>query len=310
MKARRSIALTLAVLMLLSLTACGASASKEAASNGMYYDRVESESPAEAPEYALAETTAAASANLPADRKMIRTISIDAETEDMATLTDTLTQRVTDLGGYVESKNLYNGSIYAGYIRRTLSMTVRIPAQRADEFVARVTENANVVSSGESVDDVTLKYVDTESHVKALETEQERLLVLLEQAATLKDILTLEERLTSVRYELERYASQLRTLDNQVNYATIRLTVTEVKEYTPVVTEEPTVWQQISHGFSRSLKNIGGNLKDLFVWMAVNSPYLVIWGILGTGVFLLLRRKKLPSFRKPKKTGTPEEKSE
>jgi hypothetical protein len=162
-----------------------------------------------------------------------------------------------------------------------------------------------VVSSTETVDDVTLQYVDTESHVKALETEQARLMELLEQAKTLEDVLKIEDRLTDVRYELERYASYLRTLENQVSYATVHLSITEVKEYTPVMEEEPTVWQRIATGFVRSIKDIGKGLKEFFIWVVVNSPYLLIWGVVGFAVFKLLRKRKA---RKQKKIIPPENK--
>ena len=299
MKVRKLISALLVLLLLLGLTACGSAAKSEAADN--YYSVEMEAAPAEKPAAGLVTDSSSensSAANLPSDRKLIRTITMEAETEDLTTLADELTVRITALGGYVESKNLRNGSAYSGYYRRTLSLTVRIPAEKADEFVAQVSEKSNIVSSTESIDDVTLQYVDTESHVKALETEQERLLALLEKAETLKDILTLEERLTSVRYELERYASYLRTLDNQVTYATIHLSVTEVKEYTPIVEEEPTVWQRISTGFARTTKNIRENLADFFVWVVVNSPYLVFWAIVITVVVLILRKRRGKSFRR------------
>jgi hypothetical protein len=251
------------------------------------------------------KTESSISNALPADRKLIRTIGIDAETEDLTALQDSLTSQIGALGGYVEAKNLRNGSHYGGYVRRTLSMTVRIPADKVDSFVNQVAEKTNVVSSVETVDDVTLQYVDTESHVKALETEQERLLELLEQAKDLEDILKIEDRLTSVRYELERYASYLRTLENKVTYATVNLTITEVKEYTPVVEEEPTMWQRIATGFARSIKDIGKGLKEFFIWVVVNSPYLLIWGAIGTVAVIVLRKRKA---KKQKKTAPPEKK--
>ena len=298
MKVRKSISILLVLLLLLSLTACGSSA--KAPAENMAYDRVEMEAaPAEKPGAGLttdSSNQSSAASNLPSDRKLIRNIYIEAETEDLTALTDALTARIAALGGYVESKDLRNGSAYSGYVRRTLSMTVRIPTEKADEFVAQVSENSNIVSSTESIDDVTLQYVDTESHVKALETEQDRLLALLAKTDNLKDILTLEERLTSVRYQLERYASQLRTLDNQVTYATIQLSVLEVKEYTPVIEEEPTVWQRISQGFTRSLKDIGESFTDFFVWFTVNSPYLLIWGAVLAVVLLILRKRGILKF--------------
>ena len=291
MKVRKFLCALLALVLILGLTACGSS---KAPAENMAYDAPMEMAPGATAAPGLmtdSNSESSTAANLPSDRKLIRTISIEAKTEDLATLTDALTARIAGLSGYVESKNLRNGSAYSGYIRRTLTMTVRIPADKADEFVAQVSENSNIVSSTESIDDVTLQYVDTESHVKALETEQDRLLALLEKADNLKDILTLEERLTKVRYELERYASYLRTLDNQVTYATIHLSVTEVKEYTPVIEEEPTVWQRIATGFTRSLKDIGEGFTDIFVWFTVNSPYLLIWGVIITVIVLILRKR-------------------
>ncbi len=290
MKVRRFASLLLVLLLLLSLTACGGSAKSEAMDNA-YAEAYPAETMAPA-SGDLSQTESGSTTALPADRKLIRTISIDAETEDLTTLLDSLTARITQLGGYVEAKNLRNGSNYGGYIRRNLSMTVRIPADRVDEFVSQVSENSNIVSSVETVDDVTLQYVDTESHVKALETEQARLLDLLEQAKTLEEILKIEDRLTDVRYELERYASYLRTLENKVSYATVNLTITEVKEYTPVVVEGPTMWQRITTGFSRSIKDIGEGLKEFFIWLVVNSPYLLIWGGIAILVILVLRKRK------------------
>ena len=311
MNARKILTTLLLLALLLSLTACGSSKAESAPGAAMDNYYAETMAPAEMKgEYGLTDSSSSAGSSLPAGRKMIRTISMEAETEDLTALTDLLTARISALGGYVEAKELHNGSHYGGYVRRYLTMTVRIPAEKADEFTAKVSENANVVSSNESVDDVTLQYVDTESHVKALETEQERLLSLLEKAETLKDILTLEERLTSVRYQLERYASQLRTLQNQVSYATIRLSVTEVKEYTPVVTEEPTAWERISRGFAGSLENIGEGLTEFFIWVAVNSPYLLIWGSIAGIVLFIISRKRGWLIRRRKPAKKPEDKTE
>ena len=157
-------------------------------------------------------------------------------------------------------------------------------AQNLDQFVSLVGENANVTSSSESTENVTLTYVSTQSRVEALEVEQDRLLELLENAETMEDLLTIEERLTDVRWELENYASQLRVLDNQVNYSTIHLSVWEVDE--PTVIVERTVWQKIGDGFSRNTKNVWNGLVDTFIWVLTVIPYLVPLALIS-GVVLL-----------------------
>ena len=181
---------------------------------------------------------------------------------------------------------------------------------KLDGFVVELKDASNVTNYSESQEDVTLTYVSTESRIKALETEQERLLELLSQAENMSDLLEIEARLTDVRYELERVTSQLLVLANKVDYATINLYISQVKEYTEV--DEQTVWQRISNGFKENLKDIGEGAVDFFVWLVTYSPQLVLSAVVIVGGSVLLRRVKAKkcNCRKGKKTAEPEEKSE
>ena len=302
MKLRKLTAIVLALLMLLGLTACGASAPKQ--ENAMEYFSADM-APQEAPraeaemgyDYEYSETTAAngalASENgsvsaAPTQRKWIITMDISAETEDLDALLEALRDEIDSLGGYVEGQNIHNGSAYASRRYRSASLTVRIPAADVDKFADNMAGLANVVRSSKNLEDITLTYVSTESRVKALQVEEARLLELMEQAETMADLLEIEARLTNVRYELENHASRLKVYDNQVDYATIYLNLEEVQEYTPVA--ERTVWQRITEGFSGSLKGLWEDLTDIFVWVIVSLPYLLVWAAVITGVILLIRK--------------------
>lgn len=264
---------------------------------------------AEDMEYQYAETMGPAEGSLSsdtelenlstADRKLIKTVRISAETETYDVLMDGLTARINELGGYIESRESDS------YRRRSCTMVIRIPAAGLSGFVDHVNANANVTSSSETAQDVTLEYVDTEAKITALETEQARLLELLAAAEDLEAILMIEERLSDVTYELERYASRLRTLSNQVEYATVYLTVYEVEVLTP--TEDPTVWDRISTGFGETLTDLGENITDLFVWVIVESPNIVIFAVL---VFLLFRILRKVDKHAKAKNAQPENKSE
>ena len=308
MKVRKWTSALLTLLLLLSLTACGGTAKSEAAMGNDY-------APQEAPkaemdyEYGIVTDSAqSAATSLPADRKLIRTVRMEAETENLTVLLTALEEKLTALSGYVEAREIYNGSSYASRRYRHAEMTLRIPSDSLNSFVAHVEENANVVTSNETIDDVTTQYVDTESHIKALEIEQERLLELLSKADTMEDILTIEKRLTNVRYELENYVSQLRSLDNKVTYATVHLYVTEVQEYTPIVEKEPTVWERIRDGFGDSIDEIAEGAEEAFVWFIVNSPFLVIWAVLIAAAVAILRKrfKKRPVKSHPRQEDKPE----
>ena len=294
MKKMTAILVTLCMLAALLAGCGGASKSTQAfdaaaaapaeAANGAYYD-MES---AKSEDGGLTGDTD--STVLPEGRKWIITVNMSAETEDLDALMEALNGKISGLGGYVEDQDSYNGSMYSSRRYRSASLTVRIPAERVDEFTEEMSGIANVVSTNLSREDITLSYVATESRVKALQTEEARLLELMEQAETMADLLEIESRLTDVRYELENRASQLRLYDNQVDYATIYLSIDEVQEYTPV--EEPTVWERISGGFVSSVKGVGNGLLDLLVWVLAKSPYLVILGGVTAGVVVLIRKRK------------------
>ena len=299
MKVRKLTALTVVLLLLLSLTACGASSQKTESAMGYNYaaDMAPQEPMAEAEmEMVYSEEKASNSlssengttAEVPAQRKWIITMDISAETEDLDGLLEALNGEIASLGGYVEGQNIYNGSAYATRRYRSASLTVRIPAAVVDKFADNVAGLANVVRSNKNLEDITLTYVSTESRVKALQVEEARLLELLAQAETMSDLLEIESRLTDVRYELENYTSRLRVYDNQVDFATIYLDLEEVQEYTPVA--ERTVWQRITEGFADSLDGLWEDLTDIFVWVIVSLPYLVVWAVVITVVVLLTRK--------------------
>jgi hypothetical protein len=73
-----------------------------------------------------------------------------------------------------------------------------------------------------------------------------------------------------------------------VDYATIHLNISEVKEYTEVK-EPETVWQRIGAGFTKSLKGVGNFFKELFVFLIVASPYLVLIAAIALGIIFLIR---------------------
>lgn len=311
MKQKKLLALLLVLVMTASVLAgCGASSS--------YKDAVVEEAAPMEPMKDMAAGGVMMQSNgmtgttqeMPTGQKLIRRVNIDAETEDLDALLVQLQAQISASNGYIESQDLYNGSSYSNYRNRNANLTIRIPADKLDGFVVQLKDASNVVNYSESQEDVTLTYVSTESRIKALETEQERLLELLSQAENMSDLLEIEARLTDVRYELESVTSQLLVLANKVDYATINLYISQVKEYTEV--DEQTVWQRISNGFKENLKDIGEGAVDFFVWLVTYSPQLVLSAAVIAGGSVLLRRVKAKkcNCRKGKKTAEPEEKSE
>ena len=291
MKKYLSLLLSLALLAAL-LTGCG-SAGKSAASydSGMAEYAMSDEAAMAPAEGAAMKNSAAdtGSTQLPQNRKWIVTVNLTAETDDLDALRSALDEKIAALNGYVEDQSVYNGSIYdSGRRYRSANLTARIPADSIDAFLQDVGGLANIVRQNKSIEDVTLSYVATESRLKALETEEARLLELLSQAETMTDLLEIEARLSEVRSELENYASQKRLYDNQIDYATIYIAIEEVQEYTP--TEEPSLWERIRDGFKDNLEGVGEGLLDVLVWFIVSIPTLVVLAVVVLILVLIVRR--------------------
>ena len=279
------IALLLALTM---LAGCGSSSSP-AMKNEMAMDMPMATESAMMASGTLSGASDSVAQEVSTDQKLIKRVNMDAETEDLEALLPLLMEEISALGGYIESQEIYNGSSYASYRHRNAQLTIRVPAENLNGLVDQVKGASNVISYSESVEDVTLTYVDMETRILVLETERDRLLELMEKAENMSDLLQIEARLTQVRGNLESINSQLKVLQNQVSYATIELYISQVKVYTEV--EEQTVWQRIGSGFVKNLKNIGEDLVDFFVWGVTYSPQLILWAGILTVAVILLRRK-------------------
>lgn len=299
------------------LTGCGSSSSEKyessaAADTGSYYEysddvydttemAVEEAAPSE--EAVAEEGNGSVADEVQDNRKLIKNVNMDVETEEFDKLIANVESKITALGGYAENKEIGGRSYYNETGSRYANITARIPSDKLDEFVSTVTEQSNVTSKNESVEDVTLQYVDVEAHRDSLRTEQERLNALLEQAEDLETIIALEERLTEVRYQLESYESQLRSMDNRVDYSTVYLYISEVERLTPQAEKSP--WERMRIGFAESVYNVGKGLQNFGIGFVIALPYLltiaIVIGIIVTVVILIVKAAEKSAKKKRQK---------
>ncbi len=233
-----------------------------------------------------------AAPDVTAGRKLIKDARLVVETLEFDKLGQALNESVRAMGGYVESMEVgesgrytYSSGSAAKPLRRA-SIVVRIPAEKLDEFLGNVEDLGNVTSRNESTKDVTDSYVDTEARLASLRTEYDTLLGLLEKAGSLEEILTLQERLTEVRYSIESYERTLRTYDSQIAYSTVSLDIKEVERVTAV--EEESFGQEVGRRFNESMEDVGTGLRDFAAWFIGNLPHIVMVLLFLVGLPLLI----------------------
>lgn len=223
------------------------------------------------------------------ESKIIRRVNLCIETLYFDEVIEILNRKAEQYGGYVESSDITNGGYY-GSGRRYGYFTVRIPAADADAYMESMGDKGVIVSKSENLEDVTLQYVDTKSHIEMLKVERERLMELLEQAQNLEEILMIEERLTGVRYELESYESQMKVLENKVHYTTIMIDVSEVEQIT--MPKQATLGEKIVDTFKDSLRGIVEFGEGLVILVFGGIPYIVLIAVVITVLMIGIKRKR------------------
>ena len=263
-----------------------------AAYDSAYYPE---EMPAEAmnDSYGFHEESKTASGQVPAlsNRKIIRNADMAIETLAFDTFVDQLAASVGSFGGYVESSRVGNRGYRNGQQLRYANYTIRIPAEQLDTFLNTVSDLGNVTSLNTGLKDVTTSYVDSEKHLESLRIEQQALMEILAKAETVEDIITVQDRLTYVRYEIESYEAILRTYDDQIALSSVSMTVNEVEKETPV--EKETFGQEVSRRFKESLSDVGDSCKNFAAGFLGNSPIILvtvlILGLIALVVILIIK---------------------
>ena len=321
---KKIIPVALAILLLLC-TAFGCSAKSDAQSPSMDYNGYAEYEPDAAYAPAATEqkseygyTNDNASAPNPsqalANRKIIRNADMNVETLSFDAFLDELSGALSGFGGYIESSSIGNRGYRNGQQLRYAHYTIRVSADRLDEFLNAVSGLGNVTSVNTSLRDVTTNYVDSEKHLESLRVEQQALLEILAKAETVEDIITVQDRLTQVRYEIESYEAILRTYDDQIALSTVSLNINEVEKETPV--EKETFGQEVSRRFKESLENVGEFFRNLGAWLFGSAPELIVilafFGLQALIIVLIVKGAKRSARKRREKAqnaqnGTPKQ---
>lgn len=291
MKQKIIIALILAALMLTTFTSCGQSD---------YFNGKSEMDSSISLEDNIADGTSENPSSVAQNRKIIKNVELSVETTDYDKLMSDLEKQIADLGGYVEQSSQRGNRTSAE--NRSAEMTVRIPCDKADSFSDFVKQNGNLVGKSISTEDVTLKYVDAESRLSAKQAEKQALEALLEKAQSVDEIISVRERLAQVIGEIEAYSSQLKTMDNLVDYTTVTVNITEVRKTT--VTEEQSTWQKIGTNMKNSAENVWNGAVALFVFVLGSLPYIAVIAVITVVIILACTRpgKKKKAIAEKNKT--------
>lgn len=237
------------------------------------------------------------------DRKVVLNADLTIEALEFTKTCDAINAATEAAGGYVAGGyfSTPNASAYGGsytledypytdpyYQSRSADYTIKVPAENYTAFMAELGEAGNVTNRNETSEDITRQYVDVEARLRALRAQEARLLELMESAASLKDLLTVQEQLTEVQYEIEDYTATQKTWDDLVAYSTVTIHVYEVQRITE---NEPDGYgERLGAAFRQSWQNFADFFREFSIGFVYVLPGLIVLLVIVVVVLLILRR--------------------
>jgi len=154
--------------------------------------------------------------------QVITTANVFVEVESLDTAVASIIDRTQEADGTIDAQSIYrqNGSASA-------MMTIRVPSDGLNSFLADIDGLGTVRSTDINSQDVTLEVLDIQARITTLEDSISRLRELQQQSTSVGDLVAVESELANRQSELESMTARRDYLANQVELSTIYLTLSE-----------------------------------------------------------------------------------
>ena len=199
----------------------------------------------------LEQSEASQTAPTLVERKIIRNADLTLE----ANVPEEAQQKISAIAeskkGFVVESTQSSSDVKAT-TRDTVTMTVRVPAEKFNEALDEIRKTSNrVVVETVKGEDVTEEFIDIEARLKAKKALEEQFLEIMKRSNSVADALNVQRELANVRGEIEQIEGRKRFLESQASLSTIKIKL-----------QSPTAFSANSSGFFYQLKESVGNGFD------------------------------------------------
>jgi uncharacterized small protein (DUF1192 family)/lambda repressor-like predicted transcriptional regulator len=214
-------------------------------------------------------------AALPSGPMIIRTATLVVVAKEFDTARTSFERLLRQHGGYVAQLSTSGQSS-----ARTLTATLRVPADRMDALFAELKKLGRVEGEGQMGEEVTQQYVDLVARLKNSRVTEQRLAqILAQRTGKVADVLEVEREIARVRGEIERMEAQRKTLENQVAFASLRFELRE--EYQAELNvAPPSTATRLRNAAVEGYKSATENAIGLAEFLLNAGPTLLLWALI------------------------------
>ena len=231
------------------------------------------------------------------DEKLVYTCTMDMETVEYEQTIAAIRELIDRYNGIIEHETYSdsaNNWYYTTYEKKSGTLqayiVVRIPSKYYRDFLSGMDGFGKVTRSEQNVENITRRYSETQTTIKSLETQEERLLEMMKEAETIEEMLAIEDRLTDVQTELQILKNRLSEMDTDVAYSTVNLNIREVLEYSPEVEPVKTLTfkDRLMNTLKSSWNTFTGFLEGLLFFLIEATPILLVIGGISIGIMFII----------------------
>lgn len=158
---------------------------------------------------------------------------------------------------------------------RVIDASVRVPADRLDDFLTELDQLGTAVLKSESQEDVTGEYMDAQSRLNALAAQKVKLEEMMASAANVAELIAVDDKMAEVIASMEALEGDLRRWESRQSYSTVSIKLTEVVEQQ--IVPAATLSERMKNAFDDSVVWLGQFGQNALVVLSGAVPRLVIW---------------------------------
>jgi hypothetical protein len=217
------------------------------------------------------------------ERKIIRNADLQLEASSPEESQQKITAIAESVNGFVV-ESAQSGSDVKSTTLNSVTMTIRIPAEKFDETLAEIRKTGSrVISENVKGQDVTEEFIDIEARLKTEKALEQQFIEIMKQAKSVEDALNVQRELANVRGGIEKIEGRKRFLENQSSLSTIK-----IRLQTPATVSASStgffyrLTESLSNGFDYAL----GFLLALITFAIAIVPFLLF---VVLPIYLVLR---------------------
>lgn len=204
------------------------------------------------------------------ERIVLKNASLSIVVDDPAATMDIISKLAEDLGGWVVSANLSKYTLENNVEVPHATITIRIPEEVLDEAIETIENQSEQDPLSKTINsqDVTSEYTDLKSRLRNLESAEEQLRQIMDEAVRTEDVMSVYNQLVSIREQIEVVKGQIKYYDEASALSSISVDILANEAVQPLTIGG---WQPVgvAKDAIQALINTLKVLANIVIWMII-----------------------------------------